>query len=172
MAFCTNCGAQLQDGAQFCTSCGAPAAPDAQQQPQPQPQYPPQHPYMMNGSSVDPEREMEFDPLDVQKNKVNAVLAYLGILVLVPVFSAKDSKFARFHANQGLVLLIAEVAYGTIYRILNGILQMISSNLRIVSVPLSLVYLVFLIFSILGIVYAAKGQAKKLPVVGDFKILK
>ena len=40
MAFCTKCGAQLPDGAQFCTTCGAPqAAPAPAPAPQPQPQY-------------------------------------------------------------------------------------------------------------------------------------
>lgn len=40
MAFCTNCGAPVPDGARFCTKCGAPitAAPAA---PQPKPQQPP-----------------------------------------------------------------------------------------------------------------------------------
>lgn len=41
MAFCTNCGSPVEDGAKFCTNCGAPlaprpAAPAAQPQPQPQ----------------------------------------------------------------------------------------------------------------------------------------
>lgn len=34
--FCTNCGAQIPDGARFCTSCGA-AQGDAPRQPEPQP---------------------------------------------------------------------------------------------------------------------------------------
>ena len=40
-------------------------------------------------------------------NKVMAILSYFGILVLIPIFAAKDDAFARYHANQGLVLLIA-----------------------------------------------------------------
>lgn len=43
----------------------------------------------------------QFDPRDIQNNKVMAILAYFGILVLIPIFAAKESKFARFHANQG-----------------------------------------------------------------------
>ena len=34
-----------------------------------------------------------------------AILAYFGILVLIPILAAKDSKFARFHANQGLLFM-------------------------------------------------------------------
>ena len=45
------------------------------------------------------------DPQDVQANKVMAILAYFGLLVFVPLFAAKESRFARFHTNQGLILL-------------------------------------------------------------------
>ena len=37
----------------------------------------------------------EFDPQDIQNNKAMAILAYLSWLVLIPLFAAKDSKFAR-----------------------------------------------------------------------------
>ncbi len=53
----------------------------------------------------------EFDPNDINQNKIMAILAYFGILVVIPILAAKESKFARFHANQGLVLFIASVAY-------------------------------------------------------------
>src|SRR5437762_547806 len=52
------------------------------------------------------------DPKDVEQNKVYAILAYLGILVLVPLLAAKESKFAQYHANQGLVLFIADIICG------------------------------------------------------------
>ena len=53
----------------------------------------------------------EFDKEDIQKNTFMAILAYFGILVLIPIFAAKDSKFARFHSNQGLILLIVAILY-------------------------------------------------------------
>ena len=49
----------------------------------------------------------QFDPRDIEQNKLMAILAYLGILVIIPILAAKESKFARFHSNQGLILLIA-----------------------------------------------------------------
>ena len=48
---------------------------------------------------------------DVESNKAMAVLSYLGILVLVPLLGAKNSPFARFHTNQGLILCIATILY-------------------------------------------------------------
>lgn len=40
-----------------------------------------------------------------------AVLAYLGLLVFVPILSGSKSEFVRFHANQGLVLFICSVLW-------------------------------------------------------------
>ena len=57
--------------------------------------------------------------------------------------------------------------------ILNAILYAISWRLgSIVGILLGLVNLVFLVMLVLGIVNAAKGRAKELPVIGKFKILK
>ena len=42
------------------------------------------------------------------KNKVMAILAY--IIFFIPLLAAKESKFAMYHANQGLVLFLLAVA--------------------------------------------------------------
>ena len=49
------------------------------------------------------DRTAEFESQDIQDNKVMNILAYIGILVLVPIFAAKNSKVARFSSNQGLI---------------------------------------------------------------------
>ena len=110
----------------------------------------------------------EYDQNDIQKNKGMAVLAYLSWLVLIPIFAAKDSKFARFHANQGLVLAIAEIVCGVVLGILSA-LPFIGWIFGIVE---GLFSLVCLGFTIIGIVNAVNGKAKELPIVGKFKILK
>lgn len=69
-----------------------------------------------------------FDPGDIEQNKVMALLSYLGILVLVPLLAAKELRFARFHANQGLVLLIALVGWSVVYRVIMAILRLILLN--------------------------------------------
>ncbi len=107
----------------------------------------------------------EFDQTDIDANKVMAVLSYLGFLVIIPILAAKESKFAQFHANQGLVLFIAEVAFGIVVRILGMIIPILGTIL-------GLLWIVFTILSILGIVNAAQGTAKELPVIGSYKILK
>ena len=108
-----------------------------------------------------PDTTSQFDAMDIQNNKAMAILAYIGILVLVPLLAAKESRFARFHANQGLVLLIAEIICGVL------------SVIPILGFLFSLVgYVGGLVFMVLGIINAAKGQAKELPIIGKFRLLK
>lgn len=97
-----------------------------------------------------------------------AVFAYLSWLVLIPIFGAKGSRFARFHANQGLALAIAEI----ICWVVLGILVKLPLIGWIFGLVEGIFSLVCLIFAIIGIVNAANGRAKELPIVGKFQILK
>lgn len=105
------------------------------------------------------------DPNDIQQNKVMAVLSYLGILFLVPLLAAPNSPYARFHANQGLVLFILEAIVGTVSAFI--------AKIPIVgAIITSVLGLILLIFAILGIVNAATGKANELPIIGGIKIIK
>lgn len=110
----------------------------------------------------------QFDPDDIQQNKVMAIFAYLSWLVLIPILGAKNSPFARFHANQGLALAIAEI----ICWVVLGMLVKLPLIGWIFGLVESIFSLICLIFAIIGIVNAANGRAKELPIVGKFKILK
>ena len=167
MSFCKQCGMELKEGVRFCPGCGAPVEEPAQTTQQ-------------NSTTKDnfaavfntADTTSQYDPADVEKNKAMGVLAYLSWLVLIPIFAAKDSKFARFHANQGLVLLIASAIFGVVRWVLSEILFAISWRLYFVTVIISLLGLVFLALAIIGIVNAATGKAKELPVIGQIRILK
>jgi uncharacterized membrane protein len=90
---------------------------------------------------------------DVQENKGITFLAYLGILFLVPLLAKKESKFAQFHAKQGLILTIGWFVGGFLYLFMGlG----------------ALVHLAILVFSIMGLINVSGGQMKKLPLVGDW----
>ena len=110
----------------------------------------------------------QFDSSYIEQNRVMAILAYISWLVLIPLIAAKDSKFARFHCNQGLVLAIAEIIAVVVLGLLGG-LPLIGWIFRVLE---SLLGLVCFIFAVLGIVNAAGGKAKELPIVGSFKLLK
>ena len=110
------------------------------------------------------------DPKDAQDNKVMAILAYVGILVLVPIFAAKESPFARYHANQGILLCIASMAIGIVVSILFMILVFISPALAMISYLLTFIIPVL---AVIGIINAVKGEAKPLPIIGNlFTIIK
>ena len=113
-----------------------------------------------------------FDKNDAQANKLAAVLSYLGILVVVTLIIAPDSKFARYHANQGICLLITGAVYSIASRIIIGIFKFIPIIGALVSMVLGLIGLLFLVLMIIGIVNVVNGETKPLPIIGDFQILK
>jgi uncharacterized membrane protein len=88
-----------------------------------------------------------------------AVLSYF--LFFLPLIAAKDSKLAMFHANQSLVLLLAWIISGVI-----GIVPVVGW----IAAPL--LGLAAFILWIMGIVQAAQGQMKPLPIVGTITLLK
>ena len=173
MTFCKNCGKQIEDNAQFCPGCGAPAETNTTQQAQTQ------QPNSANDFSAKFEAlnntadtTAEYDKADIEKNKYMAMLAYFGPLVIIPMLVSKDSKFARYHCNQGIILLIAAIAYSIAYGILSTIIYAISWRLGFISSILGFVSIIFTVLAILGIVNAVSGKAKELPLIGKFKILK
>ena len=163
--FCSKCGQSLPEGAKFCPHCGA--APDAAPQ---------------GNAGTDFEKQVAaftdtadttdaFAAEDIAQNKGMAVLSYFSILVLIPLFAAKGSKFARFHANQGLVLFVTEVVWSAVTGVLGRILRAISPFLGFVTAILGIVNLLFLALAIIGIVNAANGRAKELPLIGKIRFL-
>lgn len=114
----------------------------------------------------------EFAPDDIQKNKRMALLSYIGILFIIPLLAAKDSKFAKFHVNQGIVLFIADLVCGLAVGIVSAILRFIPIvRLFLPAVLTTLVSLAALAFMIIGILNAVNGRAKELPLIGSLKIL-
>ena len=169
MAFCGKCGQKIEEGIKFCPACGAPVEVNAQQTAQQQTQLQSNTFGNLNNAA---DTTVQFNKTDIEQNKVMAILAYFGILVLIPIFAAKESKFARFHSNQGLVLCIAAILYGVAYSILSAVILAISWRLYFVISLLGLVGVVFAVLAVIGIINAANGKAKELPVIGKFKILK
>lgn len=124
-----------------------------------------------------------FDPNDIQQNKVMAVLSYFGILCLIPLLAGKNSPFARFHAGQGLTLFLIDIAYGILSALLSlikvpsvsylfGIPYQTYATPWFVSLIIFLVGIPLLVLAILGIVNAATGKAKELPLIGKIRLFR
>ena len=158
MATCKKCGANMDENAKQCPVCGAPVEQD--QGNSNSKQNAAEAAFTEFNNTAD--TTAEFDSKDI---KVMAVLAYIGILFLIPLLAAPNSRFARFHTNQGLVLFLAEVVLGAA----GGVLGLIPFVGWIISSAIGIVCLAFMI---IGIVNAANGKAKELPLIGSFKLIK
>ena len=110
---------------------------------------------------METEVNLQPDQADVEKNKVMGILAY--IIFFIPLLAAKESKFAMYHANQGLVLFLLGVAVS----ILGSIIPFLG---WFVILPIGSILV--LVLAIIGIINAAKGEMKQLPVIGKISIIK
>ena len=168
MAFCSKCGAQLNEEATICPSCGETVGYETKEGADSIQSAQTDFSQKIADLNNTADTTAEYDAQDIRNNKAMAILAYLSWLVLIPLFAAKESKFARFHCNQGIVLAVAEIIAVIVLSILDG-LPLIG---WIFSIAGSLLGLVCFLFAILGIINAANGKAKELPIIGKFKILK
>ena len=102
---------------------------------------------------------------DAEKNKALAIVGYIiPILFFIPLITdAKNSPFAKFHANQQLILLLAAIAVNVVGSIIPFLGWFII-------LPFGSIALIVL--AIMGIISAAKGEMKKLPVIGGIEIIK
>lgn len=161
MAFCNKCGKEIPVGANNCPNCGAPAG-NTQQNTQNAQNF-------VNNMMNTNDTTSQFDPQDINDNKGMSVLAYIGILFLIPLLACPNSRFARYHTNQGLVLFLLELAIGVV----TGIFGIIPIAGLIIGGLLSAVGGIFtLVLMIMGIINAAQGQAKVLPLIGKITLLK
>ena len=190
--FCPKCGTQLEEGAKFCPSCGEPIAAAQAQPEQTQQQYqqtpPRQEQYQQQnyqqvppqGAQVPPQYAANdytnrFHPQDIATHKGMSVLSYIGILVLIPFFAEKNSPYTRFHAVQGMYFFLCTIVLNVISGILGLVVRVPQTVFGVVYAyvtpwPVTLIQwlitICILTFMIIGIVYAATGKAKELPLIG------
>ncbi len=120
----------------------------------------------------------DFDKKDIESNVAMGVLSYLGILFLVPLFTAKDSKYVKFNVNQGIKICIGEVLYAVIFFIVAFIRAILvystgSTLLSLITLPIiliiNLVGIIFFILAIMGLVNVIQKKAVKLPLISLVK---
>jgi uncharacterized membrane protein len=111
-----------------------------------------------------PDETVYYDEQDISQNKVISGLSYLGILFILPLIACPNSKFGKFHANQGLTLFFLELAV--------GVASVFIHFIPFGGLFVTLLRLCIFILMILGMVNAFGGKAKELPVIGGVRILK
>ncbi len=102
-----------------------------------------------------PDHTADYDKNDISSNKIFACLAEIPVLFWLPLCACPGSRFARFHANNGLIMLIASVVSGVLsfVPVIGGLLTWVASTL------------LFIIW-LLATVSAVTGTAKELVLLG------
>jgi uncharacterized membrane protein len=93
-----------------------------------------------------------------EQDKIMLVLAYLGILALVPLLAVKDSAYVQWHAKQGLALALCWLGWVVVTFVL-AIIPFLGWLIGCVG------HLGFLVLTVMAIVKAFEPQRWKIPVV-------
>lgn len=171
--FCKNCGAAIDDNARFCAGCGgqvAASAPGGQTSAPPPSQQAPgsSASRFTNYSSSTADEDGSIDPADIEKNKAMGGLAYF--IFFLPLLACPDSNYGRFHANQGLLLLILGICSGIVNAILTVILTW---RLGWLSLLLGFIIgVAVFVIGVIGLINGFTGKVKELPLVGKIRIIK
>jgi len=127
----------------------------------------------------------DYTKKDKDDNKGLALLSYIGPLALIPYFYNKGSKYVKYHAIQGMNLLIVWICYVIVSSLLSliKITKSCDSYLGIftnctkvtpwwIKFPVDIIGLFLFALSVIGVVYALTGVAKKLPIIDRVTLFK
>ena len=199
MIYCENCGKQLEENARFCTSCGASYQTNDDgnsvsenhvecQETTTQPEPTTEEKLQQATATIDAvaqklgnttDHTSDFSKTDIEANKGPALLSYFGLLVLIPIFAAKHSPYARYHANQGLVLFVGMLVWAVIDGAVTALLRALLGNAlglwgmySLCGTALNIIYAGFSILAVIGIINVLNERAKELPIIGKYKLLR
>jgi uncharacterized membrane protein len=166
--YCHKCGGQMPQDANFCNNCGE-ASRDSSG----------------GHGSADYRRRgfmgndytASFHPSDIEANKGVSIVSY--ILFFIPLLIAPDSKYTRFHVNQGLIVFIVSIIVNimqNVFRIGNWwsfgwSYNWSSWSFNPFSITISLLQVALIACIIYGIINAINGKAVELPLIGKFRII-
>lgn len=135
MAYCAKCGSQLNEGDKACSNCGEPVST--------------------------PVRAADTSSNDMWMG----ILAYLGVLALIPYLVKDQTPFVRAHAVRGINLFLLEV----IAWVAVGVFSWVPVLNDILS---TIVGLASFALSLIGIINVANKEDKDLPFVGGIRLIK
>ncbi len=107
--------------------------------------------------------DYQINDSDIADGKAMAAVSYLGLIgFLVAYLTSKENRYVLYHCQQSLVLVFAWFISGFI--MLLGVIPIIGLIIMVlfwlfIGIPL-------VVFLIIGIVNAAGGNVKPLPVLG------
>ena len=93
---------------------------------------------------------------EVQEGMLLSILAYLDVLVFVPLIIGRNNPTVRFHSNQGLKLLVVSIITSLFSMVFKGFFARLL---------VKLVGLAVIVLSIIGIINVINRETKELPLV-------
>ncbi|MBN1250933.1 MAG: hypothetical protein JXR51_14030 [Bacteroidales bacterium] len=108
--------------------------------------------------NLDENAQTQTPESNANDDKVIGILSYLGILWVVAyiIYGNKKTDYNLFHLKQGLGLFIVIIVL------------MIIGSLLVIRWFSWIFYIAYLVFAIMGIISAANGEQKPLPIIGKF----
>ena len=101
-----------------------------------------------------------------QNRTIMLILAYLGILALIPLLTEKDDAEVQWHAKYGLVLTVTWIVLWVVLAIISMVLSFIGG---IIGCLFSFILPIgILVIHIICIIKAINGERFRLPVLADF----
>ena len=105
-----------------------------------------------------------------EEGRIYSIIGYFWFLFFIPLL-VKNNKYCKYHANQGLNLLIFSLLGGLFVTLLDNFLKMVS--LGVVSIIFKVVFSLIVVFLFcFGIFNSLKGKARNLPLIGEFRLIK
>lgn len=109
---CIKCNNEINENDKFCSECGTKINSNADNK--------------ETGTTIDEivdkasktvekvldteDNTKKYTKKDIEDNKAMAIISYFGPLAMLPYFGQKNSKFAQFHAVNGMNLFVIEIA--------------------------------------------------------------
>ena len=111
---------------------------------------------------------------DLKGKKFTACLSYLFWFAVIPMIYSTESRFIKYHANQGFVLATVETIFLVVMVILSKILWSVSraTSLLVETIMLAVFVGAFGMLSLIGIFNVIRGKEKPIPTFGHIKLFK
>ena len=110
---------------------------------------------------------------DIASCRTECAFACTGVFFFLPLISAPDSRFGRYWANQGLIILLIEVAALVAWLIVGGLLGLLGTIpaigilFRVLRILFGIALIAAALFYVaLPMSFAVRGRAKDVPYFG------
>lgn len=99
-------------------------------------------------------RNVSATPEQIESGKTMAIVSYIIFFIPLLMDDMRKNPFVMYHTEQSIVLLLLNIAAGIVGTLTCGIGLIL--------------YIPWIILLIMGIMNAANGQMKPLPVIGQY----